>query len=42
MNLPGGLLALLRQPSPCYPATLMPDGSPQLTQTWVDTTASIS
>lgn len=37
MNLPGGLLALLRQPSPCYLATLMPDGSPQLTQTWVDT-----
>jgi hypothetical protein len=37
VNLPGGLLALLRQPSPCYLATLMPDGSPQLTQTWVDT-----
>ena len=37
MNLPGGLLALLRQPSPCFLATLMPDGSPQLTQTWVDT-----
>ncbi|MGO8889339.1 MAG: PPOX class F420-dependent oxidoreductase [Streptosporangiaceae bacterium] len=37
MNLPDGLLALLRQPSPCYLATLMPDGSPQLTQTWVDT-----
>jgi PPOX class probable F420-dependent enzyme len=31
------LLALLRQPSPCYIATSMPDGSPQLTQTWVDT-----
>lgn len=31
------LLALLRGPSPCYIATLMPDGSPQLTQTWVDT-----
>jgi hypothetical protein len=26
VNLPGGLLALLRQPSPCYLATLMPDG----------------
>ena len=31
------LLALLRQPSTCYIATLMPDGSPQMTQTWVDT-----
>ena len=37
MNLPDGLLDLLRQPSPCYLSTLMPDGSPQLTQTWVDT-----
>ncbi len=37
MDLPDGLLALLGQPSPCYLATLMPDGSPQLTQTWVDT-----
>ena len=31
------LLALLRQPSTCYIATLMADGSPQVTQTWVDT-----
>ena len=31
------LLALLRQPSPCYVSTIMADGSPQLTQTWVDT-----
>jgi PPOX class probable F420-dependent enzyme len=31
------LLALLRQPSTCYIATLMADGSPQMTQTWVDT-----
>ena len=31
------LLALLRQPSICYLATTMADGSPQLTQTWVDT-----
>jgi len=31
------LLALLRQPSTCYIATLMKDGSPQVTQTWVDT-----
>lgn len=37
MDLPRGLLELLRQPSPCYLATSMPDGSPQLTQTWVDT-----
>lgn len=37
MNLPSELLALLRLPSPCYVATTMPDGSPQLTQTWVDT-----
>jgi PPOX class probable F420-dependent enzyme len=31
------LMALLREPSTCYITTLMPDGSPQLTQTWVDT-----
>ena len=31
------LMALLRAPSTCYLTTLMPDGSPQLTQTWVDT-----
>ena len=37
MSLPDGLIALLRQPSPCFLATVMPDGSPQLTQTWVDT-----
>jgi PPOX class probable F420-dependent enzyme len=37
MNLPDGLIALLHQPSPCFITTLMPDGSPQLTQTWVDT-----
>ncbi len=37
MDLPGGLLALLREPSLCFLATTMPDGSPQLTQTWVDT-----
>jgi len=37
MNLPDGLLALLRQPSPCYLVTTMLDGSPQVTQTWVDT-----
>ena len=37
MHLPADLLALLRSPSTCYIATTMPDGSPQLTQTWVDT-----
>ena len=37
MDLPAGLLDLLRQPSPCFLATVMSDGSPQLTQTWVDT-----
>lgn len=37
MDLPPELLELLRQPSPCFIATTMPDGSPQLTQTWVDT-----
>ncbi|MET7651129.1 MULTISPECIES: TIGR03618 family F420-dependent PPOX class oxidoreductase [unclassified Streptomyces] len=35
--LPTELLELLRRPSPCFIATTMPDGSPQLTQTWVDT-----
>ena len=37
MPLPEDLQALLRRPSTCYLTTLMPDGSPQLTQTWVDT-----
>ena len=37
MDLPERLLDLLRRPSPCFLATTMPDGSPQLTQTWVDT-----
>ena len=35
--LPDELLELLAQPSPCFVATIMPDGSPQLTQTWVST-----
>lgn len=35
--LPDGLLDLLRRPSMCFVATTMPDGSPQLTQTWVTT-----
>jgi PPOX class probable F420-dependent enzyme len=37
VELPQDLLDLLRRPSPCFLATLMPDGAPQLTQTWVDT-----
>ena len=35
--LPDGLVELLRRPAPCFIATLMPDGSPQMTETWVDT-----
>jgi PPOX class probable F420-dependent enzyme len=37
MKLPDGFLDLLRKPSPCFITTLMPDGSPQMTETWVDT-----
>ena len=37
VQLPDDLLALLRRPSPCYLVTTMADGSPQVTQTWVDT-----
>lgn len=37
MPLPDALFDLLRRPSPCFLSTLMPDGSPQMTQTWVDT-----
>ena len=40
MELPKDLLELLARPSICYLSTLMPDGSPQLTQTWVDTDGS--
>ena len=32
-----GFKKLLREPAYCQPATLMPDGSPQNTQVWVDT-----
>jgi PPOX class probable F420-dependent enzyme len=35
--LPERLVTLLGQRSTCYVATTMPDGSPQLTQTWGDT-----
>jgi PPOX class probable F420-dependent enzyme len=37
VDLPEELTALLREPSLCFIATTMPDGSPQLTETWVDT-----
>jgi PPOX class probable F420-dependent enzyme len=37
VDIPEGLLDLLHRPSPCYLATTMRDGSPHLTQTWVDT-----
>ena len=37
LKLSEDLLALLRKPSTCYLATTMADGSPQITQTWVDT-----
>jgi PPOX class probable F420-dependent enzyme len=37
VNLPDGLVALLHRPSLCFVTTLMPDGSPQITETWVDT-----
>ena len=37
MELSDDLIALLRGGSTCFLATTMPDGSPQLTQTWVDT-----
>jgi len=37
MAVPEDLLALLRRSATCYVATTMPDGSPQITQTWVDT-----
>ena len=36
-SLPEGLVALMHQASLCFISTTMPDGSPQLTQTWVDT-----
>jgi len=37
VNLTEELIALLRDKSTCYLATSMADGSPQVTQTWVDT-----
>jgi PPOX class probable F420-dependent enzyme len=37
MDLPEKLLDLLQNRALCFIATVMPDGSPQLTETWVDT-----
>jgi PPOX class probable F420-dependent enzyme len=37
VELPTALISLLREPSLGFIATTMPDGSPQLTQVWVDT-----
>jgi PPOX class probable F420-dependent enzyme len=36
-SLPEPLAGLLRGASLCFISTVMPDGSPQLTQTWADT-----
>lgn len=35
--LTAGMVQLLKEKSYCQLATIMPDGSPQLTETWVDT-----
>jgi PPOX class probable F420-dependent enzyme len=35
--LPTELVELLRGTATCYITTIMPDGSPQVTQTWADT-----
>ncbi|KPV53377.1 pyridoxamine 5'-phosphate oxidase [Kouleothrix aurantiaca] len=37
MKFTNDVLSLLRQPNPGFLATIMPDGSPQVTETWVDT-----
>ncbi len=37
MELPDNLVTLLRTPALCFVSTLMPSGSPQLTEVWVDT-----
>ena len=36
-TLPPDLVELLRGNALCFVTTLMPDGSPQITETWVDT-----
>src|ERR1700683_1819625 len=40
MDLPGGLVELMIGPSPCFITTVMPNDSPQTTETWVDTDGS--
>jgi PPOX class probable F420-dependent enzyme len=37
VDLPDRFVELLRGANPCFITTLMPDGSPQTTETWVDT-----
>lgn len=37
MPLTDDVITLLRKPALCFVTTLMPDGSPQTTETWVDT-----
>jgi PPOX class probable F420-dependent enzyme len=37
VDLPDRLVELMTGRNPCFVTTLMPDGSPQTTQTWVDT-----
>ena len=37
MAMTAALLDLLQKPSPCFLSTIMPDGSPQVTETWVGT-----
>lgn len=37
MELTAKAIELLNKPSTCYIATVMPDGSPQFTQVWVET-----
>jgi len=37
IELSAELQQLLRKRVVCFFATIMPDGSPQMTQTWVDT-----
>jgi PPOX class probable F420-dependent enzyme len=37
ITLPESLIQLLKQPAYCHISTLMPDGSPHITITWVDT-----
>jgi PPOX class probable F420-dependent enzyme len=37
VELPNRFVELMRGRNPCFITTLMPDGSPQTTETWVDT-----